>query len=142
MDFHDLVVPALGNAEGVDAAYFERLAKVDKQRDVVQRRAEAFAVDAGRSGTDSMFPPFGGAGVVSDPPKGGKTLLLTSRTIRVAAGVLAASGLLAVMAPAAGAAPASYTCVTANNVRYHAAPDAGSTTYGEVHAGQGFNITD
>jgi hypothetical protein len=71
-----------------------------------------------------------------------KTSVLTSRTARIAAGVLAAVGLLAVTTPVASAAPASYTCVTANNVRYHAAPDAGSTTYGEVNAGQGFNITD
>src|SRR3954466_10813484 len=37
MDFHDLVVSALGNVEGVDAAYFERLAEVDKQRDGARR---------------------------------------------------------------------------------------------------------
>ena len=68
--------------------------------------------------------------------------MLTSRTTRIAAGVLAAAGLSTVLAPAANAAPASYTCVIANTVRYHAAPDVNSTTYGEVNAGQGFTITD
>ena len=68
--------------------------------------------------------------------------MLHSTTARLATCVLAAGGLLAVTAPVATAAPASYTCVTANNVRYHAGPDARTTTYGEVNYGQGFNITD
>jgi hypothetical protein len=69
-------------------------------------------------------------------------LVLTARTVRIGAGALAAVGMLTVAAPVANAAPASYTCVIANNVRYHAAPDVNSTTYGQVNAGQGFTITD